>query len=359
MPPLFTAFVQSLSLGREPEQIDAVWDRLRALLRHELKRRGLWQLPPSYLGISGWSRWTADDDSTDDALEELTADGYAFIFVDRLRSLQNQLAVKPNIEGLVLLNLRHFLLERQKQHDPLGFRVFEMVQSAVRDAVAEGDLHVLAGDPRIRNDTLLGFLGAGEAPVAPLPELSTVVVRWNDDLLPDLITALGRRQQTVLADLRRHLRQLPRSGVVSFQFRDLIEPLKKDVRSRWAQLWPESLPQPGAHRPPAELDAQRSVEQITRGISEAIERLEVDARTRQYLGVLWQYLRVRAGFAEPVSPRLAIPSPEEAADSELSHRKLAQLLQIPRERLPELFRLLQQLASRSQPADRVRSGGFS
>lgn len=59
------------------------------------------------------------------ALDELAADCYIFIYVDRLRSLQAQLRVKPDIADLVHLNLRHFLLERQRQHDPLGIRLFD------------------------------------------------------------------------------------------------------------------------------------------------------------------------------------------------------------------------------------------
>lgn len=349
MPPLFTEFVHNLGQGC-PEGADAAWDRLRLLLHHELRRRGLWRLPPSYLGLSGWRRWD-EGASPDDALEELAADCYGFIFVDRLRGLQNQLRLKPDIEGLVLLNVRHFLLERQKEHDPLGFHIFEMAQAAVRDAVAQGDLHVVAGDSRIGNDTLLGFDPGAQPPPSP-PDLAPIVTRWNDELLPDLVTALGRRQHAVLAQLRGCLGELSNRSVEAFRFQDLVEPLKSDVRARWVQLWPEA-------RPSSDLEARHSGEHLIHCVSQSIERMDTDPRTRRQLATLWQFLQIQAGFEEPALRGLARHLPEGGKKDGISHRKLAQLLQIPRERFPLLFQHLQRLADRCQQPQPARSGRFS
>src|SRR5436309_14649242 len=128
---VFTDYVRSLEPGGEPDpqRLATVRETLRGALRGELRRRGLWNAPPDYLGVYGSEGW-------EDALEELLAECYAFVFVDRLRALQAQLRVKPNVDGLVFLNVRHFLHERQKEHDPVGSQVFEVLQSAVRCAVA-------------------------------------------------------------------------------------------------------------------------------------------------------------------------------------------------------------------------------
>ena len=99
----------------------------------------------------GSDRW---DEET---LDELTTDAYVFNFVHRLRSLRAQLLVKPNIEGLVLLNLKNFLYERQRRHDPLGCRLFKTLRSALRALVDDGQLEVSRGAPEIRNDTVLRF----------------------------------------------------------------------------------------------------------------------------------------------------------------------------------------------------------
>src|SRR5262245_46587739 len=94
MPSVFTAFVRSLQ-GEETPDADLfhdAWHGLRATLANEMKRRGLWQIPPCYLGVCGWERWDSEEPKASPrapgALGELVADCYAFIFVDRLQSLK-------------------------------------------------------------------------------------------------------------------------------------------------------------------------------------------------------------------------------------------------------------------------------
>ncbi|MES1245070.1 MAG: hypothetical protein ABUT39_25930, partial [Acidobacteriota bacterium] len=123
MPSVFTAFVDGLHGERTPDAdlFHDAWHGLRAALVGEMKKRGLWQSPPCYLGAYGWESWDAEEGTgagrAQGALGELVADCYAFIFVDRLQSLKRQLLDKPDIDGLVLLNIRHFLHERQRVHD--------------------------------------------------------------------------------------------------------------------------------------------------------------------------------------------------------------------------------------------------
>src|SRR6185436_13009074 len=156
-PSVFTAFIRGLQGERTPDAdlFHDAWHGLRAALVNEMKKRGLWQSPPCYLGAYGWESWDSEapqgSNRAQGALGELVADCYAFIFVDRLQNLKRHLEDKPDIDGLVLLNVRHFLHERQRVHDPLGFRVFELLQFAVEDAIASGALYVLAGDRKIRN----------------------------------------------------------------------------------------------------------------------------------------------------------------------------------------------------------------
>src|SRR5689334_551606 len=182
LPSVFTAFVGGLQGERTPDAdlFHDAWHGLRAALVGEMKKRGLWQSPPCYLGAYGWESW--ETEGSQSALGELVADCYAFIFVDRLQSLKRQLQDKPDIDGLVLLDVRHFLHERQRVHDPLGFRVFELLQAAVEEAISCGALHVLAGDRKIRNETLLGFDPAAELQ-STAADLEPIVLRWNDELM--------------------------------------------------------------------------------------------------------------------------------------------------------------------------------
>lgn len=279
----------------------------------------------------------------------LVADCYAFIFVDRQQGLKRHLQDKSDLDGLVRLNIRHFLHERQKAHDPLGFRIFELLQNAVEDALASGALHVLAGDRKIRNDTLLGF--HPEASLLPTPaDWDRIVLRWNDELMPGLVTARTRQQALVVRQLRERLLELPGQGIETFRFKDLLDPLKRDVRERWATLLGSEgpaleavqTPSPG----PAGGDAEPqppSLEDLTRHVSTSIDRMEADPQTRAQLTTLWRHLwqqhEEEAGRDEP--------SQAKPAKRPASYRQLGQCLNISRERLPALFALLRQLVPRS------------
>jgi hypothetical protein len=360
---VFTAFVSGLQGAATPDAdlFHDAWHGLRAALATELKRRGLWQSSPSYLGVCGWERWDSEAPPGSDAtrgqvsaLEELVADCYAFIFVDRLQSLKRHLQEKPDIEGLVLLNIRHFLHERQREHDPFGFRIFEMLQAAVEDAVSSGALHVLAGDRKVRNDTLLGFDPAAELQPTP-PDLPPIVARWNDELMPALITARTRQQTRVVQQLRERLLELPQRGIVAFRFKDLLDPLKRDARERWAVFLGEEekksvAPPPKAARvptpvlPESTVESRQSFEHLTRCVSASIDRMEA-SQTRTQLTTLWHYLRRQHGEEGEEAGRDE-PEPEKSGEGPASYRQLGQRLNIPRERLPVLFTLLRQLVRR-------------
>src|SRR5215470_18589921 len=125
-PSVFTAFLRSQQ-GEETPDADLLhdaWNGLQAMLGGELKRRGLWHGPPRYLGVYGYEKWDAEVTVGDpmsyawcttrapqSALAELVADCWAYIFLDRMRSLKRHLEEKGNIDGLVLRNVRNFLHE--------------------------------------------------------------------------------------------------------------------------------------------------------------------------------------------------------------------------------------------------------
>src|SRR5437660_1292495 len=114
MPSVFTAFVRGQQ-GEETPDADLLhdaWDGLQAALGGELKRRGLWQSSPCYLGVYGYERWDAEGTVGDpmshawcrtrpaqSALEELVTDCWDYVFSERMRSLKLQLAEKENIDG--------------------------------------------------------------------------------------------------------------------------------------------------------------------------------------------------------------------------------------------------------------------
>lgn len=351
---IFTEHVRSLEPGRNPpgpERVAAVRKALRVALKSELKRRGLWESPPRYLGVYGWERWEEGTPSEDDALSELCAEGYVFIFATRLRTLRVHLESKENVDGLVFLNLRHFLHDRQKEHDPVGSRVFEVLQSAVRRSVESGELHVLEGEAGVRNNTVLGFAPQAD-PASPDPaDLRSFVVRWNSDLLPDLLTARGKRQEEVVQKLRERLPELRQEGVETFRFKDLIDPMKADVRARWAALHERgdgdvAVETAGDEKtltrlvqPDTDVEDRQFFKKVVSCVLESLERVEAREKTRAYLQNLWSFVR------------LAARDSGEDPSRRPSARKVADLLGIPRDRLPQLYDTLGRIVSRCRDAN--------
>jgi hypothetical protein len=346
----------------DPQERDVapVLAELRRALRAEIKRRGLWDSSPSYLGVYGAERWQGGTVAElapglgGGPLDELLADCFGYIFVDRLRSLSAQLLVKDDIEGLVYLNVRHFVHERQRDCDPLGTRVFQVLHRAVQAAVDAGELEILAGDARIRNDTLLTFdAGSEDVPAERRSErIARRVARWCDDLLPDLVTATGRREDPLVERLRARLPELWDDGFNVIPFHELIDPLKAEVRGRWATILGNARERLGIAGPAAAPFAGRSgkgeagdpgerfaavdpepgpdlvFEQRDRFralvdcVVRALARLPGDDRSRRTIERLWGYLRVWSAEGGLAGDRLP------------SHRELASRLGLPRERIP-------------------------
>ena len=345
---VFTEYVRSLSQGEPaPALFAALCGELSAALRTELRRRGLWNAPPSYLGILGGGSWDGD------ALDELRADAHTFVFVDRLRSLRAQLEAnkKANVDGLVRLAVRNFVQERQEKHDPLGTQVYAVLRSAVEEAVEAGELHLLRGGDRIGNDTVLGFERgeAGSDPEPPAMDLRALAARWNGRLMPGLVTDRGRHQAEVVRRLRGLLPELRAEGAEVFRFKDLIDPMKADVRARWASAFEHEVGETGLEEgeggeirkvrmtpPDLGVEDRQFLRKVIACVLESVARLDVSETTRGYLYRLWQFRRVQA---------------EEGADREPSARKLGDLLNVPRERIPDLGRKLDELLESCRAAN--------
>lgn len=332
----FTEYVRRLAPSGEPpdqESFALVWGELRLLLERQLRRQGLWDAPPSYLGIDGWPHWRGE------ALEELVAELYTYVFIDRLNALVDHLKIKADIHGLVLLNVRHFRYERQKKYDPLGYRIYEVFHQAVARAVEEEDLFVLKGNVRIRNDTVLGChpdLDPDHLPPAPKEK----VKEWNGALMPELVTGKGKAREWVINSLRTFLGRMPAEGIEAFTFRGILDPLKKDVRARWAARFEQTQGETGVEgdadedgrtrvvplvAPDLGVEDRDNLEKLDECLMAALDR-QTPGQFRDDLKILWRDLHRRAQDDE-------IPS----------QRKLAEELLFPRRRLSELYATLRKL----------------
>ncbi len=359
MKPICSAYVRALEPTGEPTAaaFDELWTELRRLLRRELRRRGLWERPPSHLGMVGHPAWTAPGAGpvrgapkrTRDALDELTAEGYVEIFVQRLRSLRRYVEAGSDIDGVVVRGVRQMLHERQKRHDPLGFRLYRWLRAALERAVESRALEISEGGPEIHNGTVFALCPTAEpeAGIAAAGDetLSQEVRRWNDELLLPWITARGGQTEALVARLESRLRSLAAAGVGSFTFKALADAMKRDVRGRLAALWagrdPTSAVDEGAvwEDPLSRVVEQDRLRRLSECVEEGLEHLPAQRRARDQLRQLWRFLEA---FALTAADSASAPE-EDALASALqgealpSHRELSRLLGIRHDRFPALF----------------------
>ena len=352
---IFTRYVKALDAPGDGlgDLFEEMWQALRRVMIRELRRRSLWSAPPSYVGIYGWENWVIDDalpGASTGPVEEFLAACYGAVFQRHLVRLKNQLKVNTTIDGLVVFYLRNFITECQKLHDPLGYRLFEILRAAIDQAVAHGELHVVRGPQKIRNNTVLASSPEGEAGHAMGSEiLRPHVEHWNHELLPGLVTAQGKERRRLEERLRDHLFNLEAAGISVFRFKDLLDPLKQDVRARWARLYDlgegevaygeESTESQAIIRlfhPRDSLAEWDSFKKLVGCVADRIERLDAADRSSIYLERLWGFLR-----------RFAV---NEASDRLPSQRKMATHLQIPRERFSGLLKSLGEMVRWCQKA---------
>ncbi|HEX9736172.1 MAG TPA: hypothetical protein VGG06_29780 [Thermoanaerobaculia bacterium] len=322
----FTEYVRALDGAGPPDRsaFAAAWGKLRRMLKSELRRRSLSTAPPAFLGIYGYESW---HDEQDVPLHELTHDAFTAIFVDRLTYLRDLLRELDHVEGIAYRTLRNFLYDRQKRNDPLGFRVFDVLRAATRRSIERQVLYVLAGDPRVRNSTVLGFAPETDPAAAHGTDLGEAVAAWGGELLPELVTAPPQKLETVTETLCAHLEGLQARGR-AFRFRDLIGPFKDDVRKRWFSGFRngEAESASALERPGAGFEQRQRFQWLIACVEETLPQLAARRRTFEHLRSLWTFLKIHVA----ASGAGALPS----------DRQLAERLAVPRKKIPKLMRLL-------------------
>lgn len=353
---IFTDYVRQLTgTGEPPDRAsyDEACEHLRAVLVTELRRRGLWNAPPRHVGVLARS-WRERD-----ALDELVSDAYVYLFLDRLKSLIDQARVRDSIDGLVVWHVRHFLTKRQRQADPLGYRIYLRLRAAVEKLLECGRLfiHGLTGGdngknggkggrnstpPKVHNASVLAFSQRPTA-VADIRQLEGPVAEWNNHLMPDLVLANRRGVPQVVERLSGEMAGLPGHGVSAFRFQHLAKALKDDARQRWQALWdtdrdtaPEDA-EPGAEvvpisRPDETPDLPRFRAKVLECVEHAIAVVRQPKRQRD-LWTVWTFLR---------SARLDTDQPSELP----SHSETGRLLGLPRIRVSQILDQLKELVLR-------------
>ena len=336
----WTRYARALAQGNVPANslYAEAWGALSKALNGELRYRSLAGSSPSYVGVYGYDSWIDfgnRDDASTHPFDEFLHDCFSFIFVERIPQLIARLKINPDIEGDVRLYIRNFVYSRQKTHDPLGSRLFELLRSSVREAQEAKELYVIDGDTSIRNDTVLSF--APRSFANPVKDLGSLSTGWASGAIGDLFsTGPGSRKKAV-DRLRRQLLELRSQGVGTFLFQAAIDGLKQDVRAQLAVLfeleqgeavlevdeegnktWIRSL------QPETWIEDIDSYNKLVDCVTKFVRSVEKE-RTRDYLEALWGFLRRYVTSEDVRMP---------------THRRLEQILRIPRARVPSLFRAL-------------------
>ncbi len=366
-PSCFTPFVRRMADGQTPSDRDIrnLLETLRGALVGALRRRGLWTAPPRFLGVIGHPSWTdrhlGSNPLLDDAIGELVADCYLYIFVQRLQRLIAQLAVKSNIDGLVFLNIQHFLHEKQRKHDPLGYRIHGVLRASLQSLVEDGQLVILEGPATIKSRSTIGFEAYGK-PISA-KRLAALTTPWADRLARPMVQARPAALPVIGAQLGESILTLRHHGAEAFVVRDLLQAVQRAIRNHWAS---QSIdPEPAAFEhidgmsvpvstvpPNQRWEDLSAFDFLVERVGGLIESLDVKPKTRGYLQVLWAYLGAfaddRPDFLSS-SSRLT-PQATRGADDETlpSHRRLAAMLGIPRHRLPGLFSVLRDLVAETR-----------
>ncbi len=365
---VFTHYVSVVGSGTPPpaELFEELWQALRAALISEMKKRSAWSTPPSYLGVLGCNAWALPNDrGLDDPLDELLSECFSFVFLRRIEGLVRQLAHKPNIDGLVFRSIRNFLHDTQRKHDPLGYRVFERLRAAIDTLVARGQLRqAVAG--RLLSASLLSF--QNDRPPATAAVLSKAVAGWAEEVLPKLFHGTQEAHQEVVRRLARRLSELPEHGVNSFVLGELLQPLKANIRGAWAAQLAQDQGAVGIENdedrrsavllvePEPEIEDRDLFRKLVACIDRQLRASTAAPKSQRYLLSLWAYLRAFAagdGSLEGLRQDGRLPS----------HRRLAKTLDIPRDRLPGMFKALGKelqhchaAISTTQPVSRLRGG---
>ena len=198
--------------------------RLRTIVRGELHERNLFHAPPGRLGYSG-PTWVDND-----TLADLVGDAYEFNF-RRRAALDAQRRHKKNVDGLIRLNVKHFITDQQAKFDPLGFSVYQNAIGGIERAVESKVLRTDAAEAQLDGHTLLKY-GTWNQHSAPAD-----AARMRDALLSQRGVGDLKELATICQDaqiqIEVRITRLPQSdsSIEGFHCRDLVEPLKIEVRA--------------------------------------------------------------------------------------------------------------------------------
>ena len=222
----------------EDHEVEEALQHLKSLSIFELKRRGLWTAPPGYVGQRG-IRWLEPG-----VLDEFVHDVFMFVLVERLSGLLNARKLGKKCGWRVRNFVGFFITERQKDADPIGYRVFGRLKAAVQKSLERGFLFLFGNvedptvfsdrAPELDNQSCLTYR-RGHFVAAALDRLRDAARFLNDRLLPGLVTDEGRSVPKLVDRFADQLETVGKDfdEVEGFRLGELGKEQKDDARRRF------------------------------------------------------------------------------------------------------------------------------
>jgi hypothetical protein len=202
---------------------------LADLIRERLQRSFMWGHPPDFFGYPEYHSWS-EAFSDDDPSPGPAGDFFLEEIVPEQDFLRKTVQAGNPVEALLRQKVRWFLTDRQRKHDPIGYRVFENLVATVQAMLDDGAIaaaNLVRG--KVRNPTVVRLTAAEPGPPADTDELARVIdhdPEWSAVLLR--LAKLGRGAQRLL---RERLDRFPTVGVRAFQVGELGGLLKSRARA--------------------------------------------------------------------------------------------------------------------------------
>jgi hypothetical protein len=358
MDSVLTSHVRDFSGSSDPA--GKILPALKRLLRRHMRRRNLMAASPAALGYRDVRHWSAPG-----AFEDIVTDCYLFAILKRLTALQDQLKVKPNVDGLISRNVANFLRARQRRHDPIGYAVFGNVKRAALEAAAGAAALDNFGRKNLHCESVIRLQGGDRTLPAADIDLVDAAIKEStgwDNALPYLTEVTDNGRKWVLD----FLGQLKSSGVAAVRCGDLVNALARRVRAEWMGRHGDSAADLGREEPddldaaltscpspegsgecslvrmvwPDEgLDARERWERLKRLIPERIARFECQKRVRERLVTVFEAL---------------VQAVEEGGREPPTQAELVQRTGMARATLSDAFRLLQKIILEFDPENPVK-----
>lgn len=203
-------------------------EELALVLKREMKQRGIWTIPPSSIGIEylDWKNWGQKE-----ALENLACHCYEYI-MPRFPNFITYLNRGHNIDALIRTNIKHFLTEKQKKGDPIGYAVAGNVKAAVQESL-QNNMMFAHPENSLGNNTVLTCSKTPDIPIDK-SQLRKIIHRFQD--WGTLRLQLVQQNQKARKKLTEILSQLSKYGILSVQYGDLMKIIKEDCRQEWQAL---------------------------------------------------------------------------------------------------------------------------